>query len=89
VFARRVVTGKFTDRSVFMCRVKQPQNTLAALPCRLKYYFASKHKELHAQSKIETFKKFELAAKMLCGTQIAYLTNVHVLSSTICIATCL
>jgi len=89
VFARLVVTDMFTDRSVFMCRVKQPRNSLAALPCRGRYYFASKHKELHAQSKIKTFQKFELAAKMLCGTQIAYLTNVNVLSSIICIVICL
>ena len=57
MFARRVVTDMFTDRIVFMCTVKQPQNTLATLPRRGRYYFASKHKELHAQSKIETFKK--------------------------------
>lgn len=29
--------------------------------------------------KSKHLKKFELADKMLCGTQIAYLTNVHVL----------
>ena len=85
MFARPVVTDMFTDRSVFTYSVKQPQNTLAALPYRRRHYFASKHKELQAKRQIETFKKFELAAKLLCGTQIAYLPNVHVLSSIICI----